>query len=56
MVKNKNVKQIFHKMPSKNEILQIAKNGRKTGGTIPILDDFLTEIAKKQYVNSRNLH
>ena len=46
MVKNKNVKKIFYKMPSKNEILQIAKYGRKTGGTILILDDLLTEIAK----------
>ena len=46
MVKNKNVKKIFYKMPSKNEILQIAKNGRKNGGTILILDDLLTEIAK----------
>ena len=46
MVKNKNVKQIFYKMPSKNEILQIAKIGSKTGGTILILDDLLTEIAK----------
>ena len=46
MVKNKNVKKIFYKMPSKNEILQIAKYGRRTGGTILILDDLLTEIAK----------
>ena len=46
MVKNKNVKRIFYTMPSKNEILQIAKIGRKTGGTILILDDLLTEIAK----------
>ena len=46
MVKNKNVKQIFYTMPSKNEILQIAKIWRKTGGTILFLDDLLTEIAK----------
>ena len=46
MVKNKNVKKIFYEMPSKKEILQIAKIGRKTGGTILILDDLLSEIAK----------
>ncbi len=46
MVKNKNVKKIFYKMPSKNEILRFAKYGRRTGGTILILDDLLTEIAK----------
>ena len=46
MVKNKNVKKIFYKMPSKNEILRFARYGRRTGGTILILDDLLTEIAK----------
>ena len=46
MVKNKNVKKIFYEMPSKEEILKIAKIGRKTGGTILILDDLLSEIAK----------
>ena len=46
MVKNKNVKKIFYKMPSKAEILQIAKLGSRTGGTILILDDLLTELAK----------
>ena len=46
MVKYKNVKKIFYEMPSKEEILKIAKIGRKTGGTILILDDLLSEIAK----------
>ena len=46
MVKNKNVKKIFYEMPSKKEILQIAKVGSKTGGTILILDNLLSEIAK----------
>ena len=45
MVKSGDVKEIFYKMPSKNEILQIAKSGRRNG-TILILDDILSEIAK----------
>lgn len=46
MVKSGDVKEIFYNMPSKNEILQIAKRGR-SNGTILILDDLLSEIAKK---------
>ena len=46
LVKNGDVTQIFYEMPSKNEIIEIAKIGKRQGGTILILDDMLSEIAK----------
>ena len=46
LVKNGDVTQIFYEMPSKNEILEIAQIGKRQGGTILILDDVLSEIAK----------
>ena len=46
LVKNGDVTQIFYEMPSKYEILEIAKIGKRQGGTILILDDILSEIAK----------
>ena len=46
LVKNGNVRQIFYQMPSKSEIIEIAEIGKKQGGTILVLDDILSEIAK----------
>ncbi len=46
LVKTKDVKKIFYEMPTENEILDIAKIGKKKGGTILILDDILPEIEK----------
>ena len=46
LVENGNVRQIFYQMPSKSEIIEIAEIGKKQGGTILVLDDILSEIAK----------
>ena len=48
LVKSKDVKKIFHQMPSEDEILEIAKIEKVRGGTILVLDDVMPEIEKSK--------
>ena len=46
LIQTGDVKEIYYKMPSKSQIIEIAEIGRKQGGTILVLDDILSELAK----------
>ena len=50
LFKSGHIKELFYKMPSRNEILELAYINKPKGGAILILDDLLTEISNSNLV------